>query len=284
MQNNIIKNYKNNAWANKAGIELTGSDQIELFLPYHDKNLNADGGVVHGGILATLLHDVGFLKTSEAFAEVPGAAIDILDCQINYIKAAKEIDLNAKATLIRKTRVLAFIDAEVLNDSGESIARAHLVYRVVAEDEKREDLNQNLSVEPLLNADIESTPFVEMMNLNVQKRYTALQVGGMSNGRCRFDLAAEKDCLNEYGRVARGAQLLVLDNAAVFAGFSLMSSMTRAATVDLKLCFCDQAGAENLLAYGMSVKQQANIVHNQVYLVSEADQRLIAYGTMTFWS
>lgn len=284
MQNNIIKNYKNNAWANKAGIELTGTDQIELFLPYHEKNLNADGGVVHGGILATLLHDVGFLKTSEAFAEVPGAAIDILDCQINYIKAAKEIDLNAKAILIRKTRVLAFIDAEVLNDAGESIARAHLVYRVVAEDEKREDLNQNLSVEPLLNADIESTPFVEMMNLNVQKRYPALQVGGMSNGRCRFDLAAEKACLNEYGRVARGAQLLVLDNAAVFAGFSLMSSMTRAATVDLKLCFCDQAGAENLLAYGMSVKQQANIVHNQVYLISEADQRMMAYGTMTFWS
>lgn len=284
MQDNVFQNYKNNAWANKAGIQLPGPDQIELFLPYHDKNLNADGGVVHGGILATLLHDVGFLTASEAFPEAPATAIDILDCQINYIKAAKETDVVAKATLIRKTRFLAFVDAEVQNPQGEPVARAHLVYRVVAENENRSDLNGDIAIKPMLSAEMETTPFMEMMNLNVQKRHSSLKVAGMGNGRCRFDLATEKDCLDEHGRIARGAQLLVLDNAAVFAGFSLMTSMKRAATVDLKLCFCDQVGAENLQAYGISVKQQENIIHNQVYLLTEQNQRMVAYGTMTFWS
>ena len=284
MQNNVFKNYKNNAWANLAGIEPGKESKLELFLPYDDKNLNSDGGVVHGGIIATLLHDTGYLLACDTFSEVSGANIDVLDCQINYIKAAKETALSAKANLIRQTRVLAFIDAEVVNESGEIVARSHLVYRVVADDEKRDDLNQLLGVETVRNAEIGLTPFVEMMNLNVKKRHRALSVEGLSDGRCRFDLAAEEECLNEYNRVSRGAQLLVLDNAAVFAGFSLMSSMKRAATLDLKLCFCDQARAEKLVAYGVSVKQQDNIVHNQVYLLSAEDQRLIAYGTMTFWS
>jgi len=284
MQNDVFKNYKNNAWANLAGIELGKENKLELFLPYDDKNLNSDGGVVHGGIIATLLHDTGYLLACDTFSEVSGANIDVLDCQINYIKAAKETALSAKANLIRQTRLLAFIDAEVVNESGEIVARSHLVYRVVADDEKRDDLNQVLGVEAVRNADIGLTPFVEMMNLNVKKRHRALSVEGLSDGRCRFDLAAEDECLNEYNRVSRGAQLLVLDNAAVFAGFSLMSSMKRAATLDLKLCFCDQARAEKLVAYGVSVKQQDNIVHNQVYLLSAEDQRLIAYGTMTFWS
>jgi len=284
MQNDVIQNYKNNAWANLAGIELGKKNKLDLFLPYDDKNLNSDGGVVHGGIIATLLHDTGFLLACETFPEVSGADIDVLDCQINYIKAAKETALSAKARLIRQTRVLAFIDAEVVNEGGEIVARSHLVYRVVAENEKRDDLNRVLGVDAVAHAEIGVTPIVEMMNLNVKKRHKALSVEGLSDGRCRFDLAAEPECISEYNRVARGAQLLVLDNAAVFAGFSLMSSMKRAATLDLKLCFCDQAKAEKLVAYGVSVKQQENIIHNQVYLLSAEDQRLIAYGTMTFWS
>ena len=284
MQNEVIENYKNNAWANLAGIEFSKTHPLDLFLPYHDKNLNSDGGVVHGGVIATLLHDAGFLAACDAFPEISGSTIDVLDCQVNYIKAAKETALHTTAAVIRKTRVLAFIDAEVIDEKEDVVARAHLVYRVVGENEKREDINQALGIDPVSNAEIEVTPFVDMMNINVKKRHKALSVKGLSNGRCCFDLAADKECLNEYNRISRGAQMLVLDNAAVFSGFTLMTSMKRAATVDLKICFCDRANNEDLIAYGVSLKQQENIVHNQVYLLSAVDKRAIAYGTMTFWS
>lgn len=276
--------YKNSGWGNKIGA-LASVDQncIRIELPYDDMNLNSDGGVVHGGIISTILHDVGKLLTYETFDAIEPAAIDTLESQVNFIKAAKEVDLVATAEVVRQTKFLLFTRCVARNSSGEAVAVGHFIYRVCGDEEPR-DLHCDNVKNRFKEGVVGMNPLGEMMNPSIKKRHPGLSIAAMAEGECIFKLENLLEVRDEFGYVSRGAELLILDNAAVFGSFSVVADARKAATVDLKVSFCDRAKDEDVLAYGVSLKHRGNIVNNQVFVVGADSGKLISMGTMTFWS
>ena len=77
--------------------------------------------VVHGGALATLLDNVmgwatySLLEDSENFATA--------DLQIQFLRGARPGLLKARGSVLRRTRALAFCQAEASNGEGQVVAR-----------------------------------------------------------------------------------------------------------------------------------------------------------------
>ena len=282
--NNIESLYKKNGWAQKIGAQARIQDgEILIDLPYSDLNLNGDGGVVHGGIISTILHDVGKLLAYRAFGEISADKIDTLESQVNFIKGAKEMDLVASASVVRQTKALLFVHSRVKNRQGEDVAVGHFIYRV-CNDEQSSDLIAETIKNKFAPGVVALNPLGEMMNFAVQKRHPHLTITAMAEGESIFSLADDANVQDEFGFISRGAELLILDNAGVFASFSLLTEAKKAATVDLKVSFCGRAKDEPVLAYGVSLKHRSNIVNNQIYVLGANSGELISMGTMTFWS
>ena len=276
--------YQDSGWASKIGAVATEEQgRIHIDLPYTDMNLNSDGGVVHGGIISTILHDVGKLLAYQCFKSVDPEQIDSLDSQINFIKAAKEVDLIATAEVIRQTKVLLFVRSEAKDSTGAAVAVGNFIYRVCGDEEAR-DLHCGAVKHRFKPGVIEMNPLGEMMNPSIKKRHPGLSISAMAEGECIFKMENLPEVRDEFGYIARGAELLIMDNAAVFGSFSVVPDARKAATVDLKVSCCDRAQNEDVLAYGVSLKHRGNIVNNQVFVVGADSGKLISMGTMTFWS
>ena len=106
--------YAEDNWAKELGIEIldSSSDNNVLSLPFISRNLQADGGVIHGGIIGSLLHDCGFSLAAQAVGEAACKTLRCLDFQVNYLKAAKDCDLRASAKIIRQSRKFLFVQAD----------------------------------------------------------------------------------------------------------------------------------------------------------------------------
>ncbi|HMU91104.1 MAG TPA: hotdog fold thioesterase [Pseudomonadales bacterium] len=280
----LLDFYANNGWANRVGIQLLEATPaaVSLFLGYDERNLNAPGGVVHGGVIGTLIHDAGQLLSKLHFAQTPIRQIRPLDIQINYMIGAKEADLTATATLIRATRALAFIDVEVQNQNRQCVARAHTLFRIAPADEEAVELDSALLHELAVKSPLALNQIGEMIKGNVARHAEGLQVLGLDQSRVRFtldDLASNRD---HEGALAGGAVLLLLDDAGVFCSFGQIQR-GRAATVDLKVNFCQSLADEQVIAFGHCLKRQSEAITNQVLLFGASSGRLGAIGTMTFW-
>lgn len=276
--------YRDNRWADRLGIELktASPEAVTLFLQYDERNLNAPGGVVHGGVIGTLIHDAGHLLTHLHFPEVPSERVLALDIQVNYIAGAKETDLVARANLIRTTRALAFIDVEVDNPNGDCVARAHTLFRIAPEAETIEELDSAPLRTLATDSPLGLNQIGEMIKDNVARHAEGLTVLGLDGGRVRFRLDDLDSNRDQNQRIARGVQLLLLDDAGVFCSFAHVQG-GRAATVDLKVNFCDHLAGEAVIGFGHCLKKQSQAITNQVVLFGADSGRLGAIGTMTFW-
>lgn len=93
----------------KADIELDiGSCHLQPF------------GIVHGGVLATLIDTATFWAV---FMRIPeGAGLVNIDLKLNYLKPVIEGRLIAKGRAIRSGKSISYAEAGVLNAAGNLIA------------------------------------------------------------------------------------------------------------------------------------------------------------------
>ena len=122
-----------------------------------------------------------------------------------------------------------------------------------------------------------------MLNPRVQKHANGLTVLGSEEGKVRFRVENIEQNQDHLGLLSKGCQLVVLDNAGVFASFGKNKRGGGAATVDLKISFCDQIKDEAGIIYGHCLKLQNRAINNQVMMFGEDSRKLIAFGTMSFW-
>jgi uncharacterized protein (TIGR00369 family) len=77
-------------------------------------------GIVHGGVLATLIDTATFWAV---FMRVPeNAGLVNIDLKLNYLKPVIDEPLTAKGSAIRSGKTVSYAQAEVLNAKGELIA------------------------------------------------------------------------------------------------------------------------------------------------------------------
>src|SRR5918998_1361987 len=112
------------------GIELVDIelDRARLRLPFRPE-LATMGDVVHGGAIAALL-DTASMAAAWSDDTVPeslaGATVSM---SVDYVSAARGVDLLATARAVRRGRSLCFCEIEVAGPDGAVVAKGLAVHR-----------------------------------------------------------------------------------------------------------------------------------------------------------
>jgi uncharacterized protein (TIGR00369 family) len=100
----------------------------ELHIPI-TSNLHQRRGVVHGGVLATLIDGaVGSAVRSTMSEEQASATVEM---KINYVRPAKGDYLIAKAKLSHRGKTLAVGQAEIFDPDGNLVAMGTATYMIL---------------------------------------------------------------------------------------------------------------------------------------------------------
>jgi uncharacterized protein (TIGR00369 family) len=104
------------------GMELAdiGFDRCRIELELGPRHMQPFG-IVHGGVIATLLDTATFWA---AYLRLPqGTGLVNVDLKLNYLKAATRGRLRAEGACLRAGRQLSVAEASVFDASGERIAQ-----------------------------------------------------------------------------------------------------------------------------------------------------------------
>ena len=280
----FLQQYRAQGWSRhlRVNASTTQGQSPALFLPYNERNLNADGGVVHGGVIATLLHDAALLAALP-LAQTPEKT-HVVDIQVSYLRAARGVDLTATARVERCGRTFSFLRAEACDPEGRKVATAEVVCAMADVAHDAEVLPGMPTLAALKGEAVARHAFGEMMNANLAKRLPGMTVSVLEAGKCVLEVAEEDWFQGRQGFLSPGVQLLAADNVGVFASFALVKQPGKASTVDLKMTFCQPLGDEPAVAIGESVSRKGPLVFNRHWVFGAESGRLGAFGTMTFLS
>jgi uncharacterized protein (TIGR00369 family) len=115
-------------WAHKVGFELVAlrADYAAIALRIRDDHRQA-AGVVHGGVLASMLDTVVVPAVGGAYAE--RVAFTTVDMTIQFLGAVAGGVVVAEGWVVQRGRSIAFCQAEARND-GRLVATGLLTYKV----------------------------------------------------------------------------------------------------------------------------------------------------------
>lgn len=112
------------------GIELVEvePDVARLRLPFRPE-LATMGDVVHGGAIAALLDTASMTAawSDDTVPESPAGAT--VSMHVDYVSAARGVDLLATARAVRRGRSLCFCEVEVTEPGGGVVAKGLAVHR-----------------------------------------------------------------------------------------------------------------------------------------------------------
>ena len=109
-------------------LDSIGTDEATLVLPFRPE-LATMGDVVHGGAIASLL-DTASMAAAWSDDTVPEAtAGGTVSMNVDYVSAARGVDLVATAVAVRRGRSLCFCEVTVADPDGAVIAKGLAVHR-----------------------------------------------------------------------------------------------------------------------------------------------------------
>ncbi|HDY82561.1 MAG: hypothetical protein DRQ56_10440 [Gammaproteobacteria bacterium] len=281
----LLDQYKTDPWAVHWGIEAESvtDDMALVKLPYREIQLNHADGVVHGGVLATVMQDAGLLLVCKGYDIQPQQA-ELLDMQISYLSGTRDKDVTVTAQYSRRGRRFAFIHAEITDERGRLIANSQILFRAQADGEpgKSEALIYT-SPDPLQLGGEDNHPIADgHFGPNLKAR-SGLEVTHITECRTQVLMPVNPMYKDFRGQTANGVILHMADSAGVFGLFAYVNRPVHAATIDFKMTFCEASRDEQLLATSISLKQNGNVMFNKVEVHTRSTGRLIAFGTQTFW-
>ena len=103
-------------------------DYARARIPFRTE-LNQPAGVVHGGVLATLIDTVVVPAIASAYELIP--VMLTIDMQIRYLGAVRETDVVAEGWITKRGKSIVFCQAEVRDGNGEPVAEGWMTYRVI---------------------------------------------------------------------------------------------------------------------------------------------------------
>ncbi|MEW6297066.1 MAG: PaaI family thioesterase [Thermodesulfobacteriota bacterium] len=109
-------------------IEEVRADFCRVRLPFRPE-LRTAGEVVHGGAIASLIDTAGVVAvwSNADPAATRGATASLT---VNYLAAARRVDLVAEARVLRRGRSVVFVDVDVVSPAGERVAKGLVTYKL----------------------------------------------------------------------------------------------------------------------------------------------------------
>src|SRR2546430_1911150 len=113
------------------GIQLTDMqpDVATLTLPFVD-SLVTIGTTIHGGAIASLIDTAAMVAAWSDTAVPENLRGTTVGLTVTYLAPAEGEDLRATARVLRRGRSLVYLDVEVQNVSGTSVARGLVTYKL----------------------------------------------------------------------------------------------------------------------------------------------------------
>lgn len=122
-------NFKMPVFPSYLGMELEElrEDYARLKLPYREE-FNQPAGVVHGGVIASLIDTVVVPAIGSAYEDRPDLLT--IDMQIQYMGAVIQKDMYAEGWVTKRGRSVVFARAEVRDADGRMAATGTLAYTI----------------------------------------------------------------------------------------------------------------------------------------------------------
>ncbi|QTA78991.1 Phenylacetic acid degradation thioesterase [Desulfonema limicola] len=119
--NELIETVKKSPFPSHMCMQLTGikidASEVELDA---GKNHLQPFGIIHGGVIATLIDTATFWA---AFLRIPeNAGMVNIDLKLNYLKSVNTGILTARGQTIRSGRSISYAEASVFDAQGELLA------------------------------------------------------------------------------------------------------------------------------------------------------------------
>jgi uncharacterized protein (TIGR00369 family) len=109
-------------------VDEVRTDYCRMRLPFRD-TLNQAAGIVHGGVIASLLDSVVVPVVGSAYGRE--ARYSTVDMHVQFLSALVREDAVAEGWVVKRGRSLVFCESEVVGaTSGKVVARSVLTYSV----------------------------------------------------------------------------------------------------------------------------------------------------------
>ena len=250
----------------------------ELHLPFDEANSNP-GGALHGGVYASL-SIIGAHATARTALGPDVGPFHTVGFQINYLSAAINEAVNAKATLLRRGKELSFVEVLCTAESGKPVSHATLMIR----GRQGAEANQG----PQTGGDDGGSdpgdmgPFVTEAVPFIKNRGIAIE--NMAGGQARLvmpwkvghgDLAT--------GGTHEGAVLALLDTAGAMSSWAVTGSGAyKASTPSMQAQVLAAAPAEDLVAYAKATYRDNEIFYSDVEVAGAQSGKVCARGTILY--
>jgi uncharacterized protein (TIGR00369 family) len=257
-------------------LESIDGESALLRLPFAEQNSNP-GKALHGGCAASLAVTGAHAVTRAALGAESGpwhtAAL-----QVNYLAAAIDEDVHARAVLLRRGKEMCFVEVDVAREDGKPIAHATAAVRarfgappaqvyVSAGDRGQSEPGR-------MGPGVGKMPFTAARGLHVEH---------MTGGTSRIAMPARDANADASGGTHEGAVLALLDTTGAMAAWATTGvGPYKASTPALQAQILTPPEGVDLVAYGRCVQRDSELLWSEVEVTSAADRRVFARGTVVY--
>jgi uncharacterized protein (TIGR00369 family) len=268
------------AYARTLGVEALSISDSEavLHLPFRETNSNP-GGALHGGVYASL-SIIGAHATARTALGADIGPFHTVGIQINYLSAAINEAVTARAKLLKRGKELAFVEVTCTSEAGKDVAQASLMIRGRKGAEVLDGPHCGSAVtgdEPgeMGPAITEMVPFIHQRGIVIEH---------MAAGEARLLMPwIESHGDNSSGGTHEGAALALLDTAGAMAGWAQVGpGPYKASTPTMQAQVLAAPPAQDLIAYAKVAWQDNEILYSDVEVAGRDDQRVYARGCIPY--
>jgi uncharacterized protein (TIGR00369 family) len=249
-----------------------------LRLPFQEDNAN-QGGVLHGGTIASLIHMAGTLAAWTGIDLQAEPLVNTVDLSIQYLAAALREEVTAEAMVLRRGRDIFFLDVTVRGAAQQLISKGLMIYRA---SQYTEPMRLYSHPAPPTPAPVQDSP--PILVPSKQDFTHKLQITTMSHspGSVRLVMPYLSAHSDEQGNMHPGAVAALLDTAGTYASWSMVQHQgTRGATVGMQLSYPDVSQAD-VVAEAHVERRSEEMFFSLVQVRAVSTGHLVAMGNVSY--
>ena len=253
-------------------------ERAVLRLPFQEDNAN-QGGVLHGGATASLIHMAGTLAAWTGLDLQADPLVNTVDLSVQYLAAALREEITAEAMVLRRGRDIFFLDVTVRGAAQQLISKGLMVYRV-----PQYTVPMRLYSRPAPPATAPTQDSPPVLLLNNQDFTYKLRITTVSHspGSVRLAMPYRHAHSDEQGNMHPGAVAALLDTAGTYASWSMVQRQgTRGATVGMQLSYPDISQAD-VVAEAHVERRSEEMFFSLVQVRAVSTGHLVAMGNVSY--
>jgi uncharacterized protein (TIGR00369 family) len=268
------------AFAQFLGVSIAevGHERAVLCLPFQEDHAN-QGGVLHGGATASLLHMAGTLAAWTGIDLQAMPLANTVELSIQYLAAVSREEVTAEAVVLRRGRDIFFLDVTVRGAARQLISKGLMVYRA-----PHSTAPVRLYSRPAPPPTAPAQPSPPVLKANNQGFIHKLQMTTLSHSPGSVCLAMPYDSLHgdEQGNMHAGALAALLDTAGTHASWSLVQREgARGATVGMQLSYPDVCHTD-VVAEAHVEQRSEEMFFSLVQVREVSTGHLVAMGNVSY--